>query len=156
MIAIGPFNGEIVAIVNGQRITRTDIRRAHQEQQARCLAAKRRLGPIWIPAFVWVFNNGPVIPYGGSHLYVRTRVNDWWISRHYHYWTAHTGGLCEKIRKIYPCGIEPGAETFREWKLAFMDQHRRPDERWPDGNGMALIRALVHVEARQLVDVLPY
>ena len=58
---------DVIAVVNGEPVTKADVLHAKRKRQARRLEAIRRCTTPQIkPCFVWVFDNGPVIPYGGT------------------------------------------------------------------------------------------
>jgi hypothetical protein len=122
---------EVVLIVNGRRVTARDILKDKVDGQERNLARKRQSRRSVVrPCYVWVFDNGPVIPYGGTWLYVRTPQKDYRIGRDFHAYNIR-----ERIMSEFPCG---GHDDYRCWKRAFLEQHRRPTKKRLEGNALAL------------------
>lgn len=122
---------DVVAIINGQPITRTDILRGKQERQARRLAQNRQsFEDVFKPGFVWVFDNGPIFPYGGKWLYVRTLKHKWQIR------DDRTRLL---IMSAFPCGLLPMIENYKLWQQTFINFYHRPDSR-PQGLAVCWIK----------------
>ena len=141
---------DVVCVVNGQPVTTGDILCWKRERQARILAAKRSVcGSKVVPCFVWVFDNGPIIPYGGPWLYVRTLKNAWCIDRIG--WERER--LMFRIMGIFPCGYLPTTENYRQWQKTFMEVYHRPTEKRPYKSGMAQAWAIVDAGGMMLLDV---
>jgi len=123
---------DVIAVINGQPITRADILRGKQERQARQLARKRQpFDYIIKPAFVWVFDNGPIIPYGGKWLYLRTLKQEYQI---------RDSRTRLQIMSVFPCGLLPMIENYEIWKQAFISYYCRPDHRRPQGLAICHVR----------------
>jgi hypothetical protein len=104
---------DVACIINGERITYSQIRKARIERQAQQLAQIQRRnsdGPIRKPAHLWVFFN-PGVLYGGWHLYLRTSKHSWWLRR--------PEGIALDIMSEFPCGVLPLPENFYQWKKSF-------------------------------------
>lgn len=111
---------DLVYIVNGRAITKTDILRAKKDRQLRQLAAKRRHSHIsYKPCFVWVFHNSSWL-YRGWWLYVRTLKTRWGINFEDRY---HK--LIPEIMRRFPCGHLPIKENFDLWAAAFVAAYPR-------------------------------
>lgn len=144
------YPDDVVAIINEQVITKSDVLRGKREQQGRELAAKRyNPEPVSKPCFVWTFHNPGFIK-GGWHLYVRTSKHSWAIT---HARITSFGGEepVLKIMKMYPCGYLPMFENFYDWKAAFAEHY---PARHAAGQGMVIARAKISVSG-QLLDVMP-
>ena len=138
---------DVVAIVNGKPITKTHILNGKRERQRKRLAAIRRTRTAEKPGFVWVFRNFG-IPYGGWWLYVVTVHHSWEISSRYH-GTVDKFGI--PIMQLFPCGLLPVRETFKQWMPIFAEIYHRPTRKRPTDNGLALVR--VTVDGGVLLDI---
>lgn len=131
---------DLVCIINGRRIYKADVLAAKRERQARRLAwIRQRTEPRRVPCFVWVFDNGPVFPYGGTWLYIRTAKRSYRIEGR----PDRLHQMALKIMALFPCGLEPVIENVREWRDAFILEHSRPTKKRPSGNGLALATAII-------------
>ena len=100
---------DVVRVVNGVPVTRSDILAAKRERQARELAWKRRSREDRIvPCFVNVFYN-PHFPYMGWWLYVLTRKSQYGVG-----FRGVSGTLLLDCMQVYPCGFLPIAQFERE------------------------------------------
>lgn len=154
--ALGPrgflsnYPDDVVCVINGQPVTKSDVRQGKMELQRRRLAIKRcNCGPVSKPCFIWTFHvTGFVM--GGWHLYVRTLKHSWEITP-----TRITpfGGeeLTLKIMGMWPCGYLPRSENFYDWKSAFAVHY---PARRAARQGMVIARAKIS-SAGQLLDVMP-
>ena len=155
------YPDDVVMVVGGRfgyTVTKGDILDNKRRRQARRLAWKLRpTEPITKPCFVWVFDNGPIFPYGGSWLYVRTLKERWQLGpRHSRGWDFHADtGLTLKIMQMFPCGFLPMIENFGLWKRVFMETYHRPTRKRSESNGLALARAVISPEGH-LIDVVRY
>jgi len=136
---------DLVCIINGRRVYKSDILDGKRRRQARRLAWKLRpTNNRRVPCFVWVFNNGPTIPYGGWWLYVRTIHKDYRIDS--------DDRITLKIMSLFPCGLEPEMENLREWRPTFALEHSRPTRKRPEDNGLAVATAVIDPDG-WLVDI---
>lgn len=120
LLALWP--ADVIAVINGQPITVADKLHAKRERNARNLARKRELPEVVVrPCFVWVFDNGPVIPYGGKWTYIRTLRQSWCIDRRH---DAPEWRL--KTMETFPCGFLPLLLNYRRWQAAFLQWYHRP------------------------------
>lgn len=139
---------DTVAVINGQPVTKSDILDAKRTRQARELENKlRSYDNIEKPCLIWTFNNGPVIPYGGWWLYVRTLKHDWCIRKRY-----NDIDLTLKIMALYPCGLLPIMENYHKWLREFARHYPKATAKRPRDQGMALARA-VYEPGYRLIDV---
>ncbi len=141
---------DVICIINGQALTKSDILDAKRTRQARELKNKlRSYDNIIKPCFVWTFNNGPIIPYGGWWLYVRTLRHSWWVSRLY-----NSKEITFKIRTLFPCGMLPIRQNYQSWMREFARCYPRVTEKQPldQGQGMVLARA-VYEPGYRLIDI---
>ncbi len=124
------FSGSVIV-----SITRKDILKNRRKRNIERLAKKRRFWNNEIkPCFIWVFNNGPVLPYGGWWLYIRG------AKRH---WEVRDKKLILQVMEIYPCGHLPIIESYSLWKPAFTAAYPRATKKRPIDQGMALARAII-------------
>lgn len=122
---LSAYPPDVCYVVNGIPITRADILRGKQQRQARLLDRKRRPSESVVkPGLVWVFDNGPIIPYGGTWLYVRTLKKEWRIE---------DNQTRLQIMATYPCGLLTMIENYDLWKSRFIKFYNRPDCRRPQG-----------------------
>lgn len=128
----------VVVVVNRQPITIGDILDEKRKKQRRRLNRIRQPCRIIKPCYVWVFDNGPIFPFGGTWLYVRTSRKDYWIGR-----SNHAPGIVDEIMAAFPCGHD----DLDEWKRAFMDQFPRPSDK-RKANGLALAWCVVSSAGR--------
>ena len=132
---------DVIALVNGVPITKADVRAAKRERHARNLARKRNpVEPVWRPAFITVFDNGPIFPYGGKWTGIQT---------HKHYWTVERQGDQERLRlrllimRAFPLGYLPTLAFYALWQEAFMRQYHHPVAYRPTRHGRVVAWALV-------------
>lgn len=144
------WSEDVVMIVNGRRVTKTDILNNKRARQRRRLAWKlARTEPVTKPCFIWVFHNDSLVYYGWW-LYVQTLHKGYGLN-----FQGKRIDLITKVMAMYPCGYEPVQENFRPWMEAFAAQHSRPTAKRPENNGLALARAVI-APGGQLLDVLPW
>lgn len=141
---LSAYPPDVVCVINGIPVTRADILRGRQERQVRQLDRKRRsLEDIIKFGFVWVFDNGPIIPYGGKWLYVRTHKREWQI---------RDEQTRLQIMSVFPCGLLPMIENYDLWKKMFISFYHRPDCRRPQG--LAVCRVRLDYQGR-IKEILP-
>jgi hypothetical protein len=70
--------------------------------------------PEIVPCYVWTFNNGAIIPYGGWWCYVVSRYFSIGVNRH-----GIKANLAESIMREIPLGYLPVKECFNDWMKAF-------------------------------------
>jgi len=109
---------DVIAVINGHPITKSDIIATKQRRVARQLAAKRRVGAVKRAAFVWVFYVGGV-SLMGWHVYVVTINRSWWLRHHYNEW------LIPEIMTLWPCGCLPGMWNLHNWYPRFERRYHR-------------------------------
>lgn len=110
---------ELAYIVNGERVTWTQVKAARIEKQKRILFWKRNHhGPVRHAAYVWTFKVEVDIPYGGWHLYIWTLKHSWLLR-----WKDE---LARDLMQRFPCGLFPIEQNFYRWKEAFAREHWRP------------------------------
>jgi hypothetical protein len=137
---------DVVYVVNGQPVTKSDILENKRRRQQRILADKRR---VWddtiVPCLIWTFYvPGPF--YMGWWLYVRTLRRDWMIDH------RRNEEFILKCMRLYPCGLLLMVENFRLWKAAFAEAYPRVTPKRATRQGMALARATVSCSGN-LVDI---
>jgi len=141
---------DVVYVVNGRPVTKADILNYKRERQAKELARKREDSRKIIEksGYVWTFYNDTPF-YGGWWLYLKTAYHDWNMNenRFGKEWIV-------KIMRIYPCGLLPIYENFRQWKAAFAEQYHYATWKRPQKQGFALVRIICDQYGR-LYDVLP-
>lgn len=133
---------DIVMIINGQIVTVADVLEGKKRRNEKRLIWKREMtGMRFVvrPCFVWVFDNGPILPYGDTWLYVRTSRCDYRIGKDFHAW-----GIKEQIISQFPCGLGDDID-YTEWKDAFLRAYPKIDRKRPSrpGNAQALGWAVV-------------
>jgi hypothetical protein len=121
---------EVVYIINGNPVTKSDILDIKKDRQRRLLSSKRNVAYHQKPCFVWTFYNTGVF-YGGWHLYVKTLKNSWQIGPNF------SCKLALKIMSLFPCGYLPLLCNFEQWQEAFAETYHYPTKKRPDKNGMA-------------------
>lgn len=142
LLALWP--DDVIAVVNGVPVTRADKLAGKRDRQRRRLEAIRRVEATRsVPCFVWIFDNGPIIPYGGVWMYVWTLRAYWRIDR-------YQDDLALRIMAAF--GWLPIAELLPEFKRAFLRQYARPTVKRPHDN--ALCQAWAVVRGGQLLDVI--
>jgi len=126
---------DVVGVLNGKPLTRTDIRAAKQRYQKRRLARKRHSWEdIVRPAFIWVFYV-PCFPFGPNWwVYIRTRRGEW--GKHL------DPKFILQAMALYPCGYLPIMENYSLWARAFAETYPRVTGR-PGPQGMALCHARI-------------
>ncbi len=113
-------------------ITWGELHRHRQQRDQERLAFKRRVDePASRPCYVWTFDNGPIIPYGGWWCYVvmlndRIGVNFRGLNEE----------LALSIIQAVPCGLLPLLENFDQWMEAFAEQHPRKHPKDPRRAGV--------------------
>lgn len=126
---------DVIKVLNGRPITRQDILDSRRERNVRRLAYNRRSwGNKMKPCFIWVFDNGPVVPYGGWWLYVRIAKR---------YFQIDDDKLRFQIMELFPCGYLPMLENYGLWMPAFAANYHRYTKKRPTRQGMALARAVI-------------
>lgn len=141
---------DVVMLVNGRPVTKTDILNNKRARQRRQLAWKlARTEPVTKPCYICVFHNDSFI-YHGWWLYVQTLHKGYGLD-----FMGKHADLITKVMAMYPCGYEPVQENLRPWMEAFAAQHGRPTAKRPENNGLALARAVI-APGGQLLDVLPF
>lgn len=143
------YPDDVVCVVNGKPITKSDILYAKRERQRMELAAKRcsSYDSIIKPCFVWTFYNSGLV-YGGWWLYVRTLKESWEID------LRRQGEMVLKIMRLFPCGYLPIFENFTPWLAAFAKEYHYPTRKRPVRQGMAVARAVALND--RLVDVIKW
>jgi len=126
---------DVVGVLNGQPLTRADIRAARQRYQKRRLAWKQHSWlDITVPAFIWTFYV-PCFPFGpGWWVYIRTRRGEW--GKHL------DPKFIVQAMSLYPCGFLPIMENYSLWARAFAETYPRITGR-PGPQGMALCHARI-------------
>lgn len=143
------WGDDVVAIINGQVITKADILDDKRRRQRHLLEGKLA-DNVWRAAFVWVFRNeGPF--FGGWWLYIRTLRDDYRLNHSRSSYRL----LFPKIMALYPCGFEPNEANFEQWAEVFASAHHRATVKRPANNGLAIARALIS-PGGQLLDVAPW
>ena len=139
---------DVIRVVNGVPVTKADVLQAKRERQAREWAWKRRAtSETVVPCFVWAFDNGPIIPYGGWHLYVRTAKRDYSLR-------GKTENSLQAMR-VFPCGFLPMIENATQWLPVFAEAYHYPTKKRPKWNGLALAKAKISPSG-QLRDIMPW
>lgn len=135
------YPDDVVCIINGRVITKSDVLSRKRERQRRELAAKRRnCEPVSKPCFVETFYvPGPFK--GGWHLYVVSLKRSWGIT------PQQQEALVLKIMRMFLCGYLPMIENFHRWKATFADHY--PAER-TDRYGRVIARAEISPHGRLL------
>lgn len=140
---------DVVAIINGQVITKADILESKRQRQRRLLERKLAGGNVQRPCFIWAFCNDGWM-YGDWWVYIRTLHGRWGIAPGGRYdW------LVPKVMALYPCGYEPVKENFRAWVPVFAEAYHRPTVKRPNNNGLAIARCLI-APCGQPLDVAPW
>jgi len=140
---------DVVMVVNGTPITKSDILANKRTRQVRELENKRRIfSPKIVPCFIWVFDNGPIFPYGGWHLYVKTLKSSWWLRPGRWYFNGDT--QAEEVMNLYPLGLLPIWENFELWATTFAEVYQRPSGK-RESQGMVIAWAVV--SGGQLLEV---
>ncbi len=132
---------DVVAVVNGRMVTKTDILNNKRHRQSLQLQARRSTDtPIIKPCFVWVFYNDPKIYpfYSGWYLYIRTLRRDYPIG-----FKRQNLKFRVPIMRLFPCGLLPMIENFEVWLQKFARIYHRPTSKRPTNQGMVIARAVV-------------
>lgn len=138
---------DVVYVVNGHAITRTDILENKRRRQRRRLEWKRRnWEPVVRPCFIWTFYNAGFI-YGGWWLYIKTAKESFRVT------LRNDKEMILKIMDLFPCGLLPIIENFDRWKATFAETYHRPIKNRPDRNGLVVARAQLSASG-MLQDVL--
>ena len=146
------FPPDVVAVVNGQPITKADLLATKHRIQRRRLANKRTCWePVIKPCFVWVFRVES-FAYYGWHLYIKTLHKEWWISRGQP--LGPHSKACVKAMQMFPCGYLPMIENLRYWMPAFAEAHHWPTRKRPQHQGLALARVKYDPFSGQLIELL--
>lgn len=147
---------DVVAVWNGQPVTKGDILDNKRRRQARRLAFIRaNWEPVVRPCFIWVFFVEG-FAYHGWWLYVKTLKKDWQIGGVSGRTNdGRTNGMAVKIMEMFPCGVEPVMENFTAWKMAFAEAYHYPTRKRPEKQGMVIARAVV-AESGRLLDVVEW
>lgn len=148
------YPADVIYVINGNPITKADLLRAKRERQRRQLVAKRRnWDPLIKPCFVWVFwtngLGGEAGFYRGWWLYINTLHASWNIGTKW----GDQRKLALKAMGLFPCGYLPMIENFNPWKEAFAGMYHRPTLKRPGKQGMAIARAEVSANGRQILDI---
>jgi hypothetical protein len=128
---------DVVAVCNGIPITRADILRSKRERQKRELYRKRRnpyeTQVIYKPCFVWVFDNGPIFPFGGKWLAIKTLKCEWckYVS----------DDIKLQAMRVFPLGLNPIIGNYRLWQEKFIEAYHRPTKNRAMGSAMAIAYA---------------
>lgn len=93
--------------------TTFDVLREKRERNEDDLKRKRR-HPVLKPCIVWVFYNSG-FPFGGWWIYIRTLKKYFGIN----FRGENDLNLVEKIMRLFPCGVLPVFENFRQWAERF-------------------------------------
>jgi hypothetical protein len=126
---------DVIAVVNGVPFTRADKLAGKRDRQRRRLETIRRDDATRsVPCFVWVFDNGPIIPYGGVWMYVRTLRQDWRIER-------HADSLALRIMAAF--GWLPCRELWPDFQRDFLRRYARPTTKRPRNNALCQAWAVV-------------
>jgi hypothetical protein len=134
------WQDDVVCVINGHRITKSDILENKRRRQARRLAAIRACDePLIKPCFVWVFYNQYWI-YHGWWLYVKTLKHSWEISER-KAWNSMK--FVPKIMQMFPCGYLPIIENYGRWRETFAESYHYPTRKRPEKQGMAIAWAKV-------------
>ena len=144
------YPADVVYVINGKPVTKSDILQGKRERQRRQLAAKRRnyeplIRPCWIQVF-WT-NGISGVFYRGWWLYVNTLHAYWEIG------VRRDSELVLKIMRVFPCSHLPMTINFDPWKESFASYYHRPTPKRPTKQGMAVAWAKVSTN-RQLLDIL--
>lgn len=114
----------LVSDYRGRReVTWREVMEERRERQAEDLEWNRRESePAYAPCYVWVFDNGPIIPYGGWWCYIVTRHESRAVN-----FRGFNARLAASLMKNVPCGLQPslmdGEERqFEEWMPLFARQ----------------------------------
>lgn len=146
------YSDDVIFVINGLPITKTDILNVKRERQARQLALKRRTyEPITRPCFVWTFwtnGLGETGFFRGWWLYIKTLHESWIIDPRYR------TDLTLKVMRLYPCGYLPMIENFNPWKAAFAATYPYPTKKRPDRQGMVIARAKISSNGAALLDII--
>lgn len=148
------FPPDVVMIVNGRHITKSDILAQKKTRQARRLAFIRsRTEPIIKPCFIWTFCNeySHSWIYAGWWLYIRTHQGDFRMGVK----GVSDREMTLKVMHLYPCGLLPILENYDVWKQTFAERYPKPTEKRPHHNGIALAKAVLTPNSSRLLDILP-
>ena len=138
---------DVIAVVNGERYTISDKLRAKRERNAHNLANKRRpTEPELKPAFITVFDNGPIIPYGGKWTGIQTHKRYWTVERQ-----GNRDDLQMMIMQAFPLGLLPDLYFYREWQEAFMHEYHHPVPHREKRHGQVV--AWLLLDAGRIIDV---
>lgn len=141
------YPDDVIAVINGQPITKADKLWAKRERQERQLATRRRnYETAQRPCFIWVFKV-ETFPYEGWWLYVKTLKNSWGLD-----FQRFDRELILKIMRLWPCGYLPIIENFGLWKREFAKVYHRETSKRQLNQGMVIAMAEIDYLGR-LVDV---
>lgn len=108
---------DLVAIVNGKRITIADVRRNRREQQKRRMAEILKYPePSIVPCYVWTF----LVPgwfKAGWYCYIVTRKEDFCI--------REDSRLAMNLMEEIHLGILPMQENFKRWMIELSRHYPR-------------------------------
>lgn len=137
---------DVVRVINGHPITKSDILENKRLRQRRRLEWKRRnWESVLKPCFIWTFHVDAWI-YHGWWLYVLTARKSFGVT------LRNDKEMALKIMGLFPCGYLPIVENFDRWKAEFARTYHRPTKKRPDRNGLALAWAELSHNGR-LLDV---
>lgn len=130
---------DVVAVINGNPVTKADILQRKRERQAEELRRKRHNPYEYItikkPCFVWVFDNGSAFPFCGKWLAIKTLHREWCKD------IRGNADLALQAMTIFPLGLSPSMENFGLWQERFIRDYHRPIKNRPTGSGMAVAYA---------------
>ncbi|MGD8777708.1 MAG: hypothetical protein PVH88_01970 [Ignavibacteria bacterium] len=105
-------------------VTWDEVHKERAEIQASNLEYIRRIDTQIKPGFIWVFDNGPIFPYGGKWHYVKTFNEQFPLN-----FIGEKIELILKCMNLFPCGVLPLIENHELWMKEFIKQYRKPNKR---------------------------
>lgn len=129
---------DLAMIVNGERITFSQLKKERVERQKSHLREiLTNDDPAIYPCFICTFYNKG-FPFGGWWLCVYTLKNSWAID-----FRDVREELILKIMRMYPLGYLPIIENLDQWEASFADAYHYPTQKRPKKHGLAIAHARV-------------
>ncbi len=140
---------DVVRVINGKPVTKTDILQAKRERQQRNLKLKRlSFDPVISPCFISTFKNKG-FPFDGWWLCVYILKNSWTLD-----FRDYREDIILKIMRMYPLGHLPIINNLEAWEESFADTYHYPTKKRPRKHGAVIAWAEVSSDGR-LLDILP-
>jgi hypothetical protein len=117
---------DVACIVDGRRITYTELKAKKAEETRKRLRQIERPETVRHAAHVWVYYQPGLFGfcYQGTWLSLRTLKDCWTFEFRGSDYARGTTAI--DIMRLFPCGILPTMDNFEIWKEAFIKRYRKP------------------------------